>query len=840
MSVTGATTRNDYLATPDQTVFQYTFQTLAASDITVMVNGNIKSLGSDYSVSNVGVAGGGNITLTSGASYGHVVSIYLSMPLTRTTQYQNAGDFLASDVNGDMDKAYIALNQNETKIERSIVLQDEDPSVNLNLPLKAFRSNKYLAFGGDGDVVAIDGPTPGTIYQGNDPIPGHHSFSVLNAPQASLERFNLTKQGPGANNVVQGFAQDPYTNELFTMYITGDPDNLVVNQFEADGKRSQTAQRWTPAASSTLGHQELDISWDKSGQRWFWTGANERVANQARFIKRFQVSNGAGTDLVISNEQTYQVWTDEETTGGETGSSTTCISLDGRYLVTEYSNNTTDVQTVKIFNAHDLMDGGGSTTGSADYSTTQVFKWDFNLDNSVYPLQSMACDGAYVYVFTGNIAVGPSLKVLVFTMSGTLVQEFDDFVIGEAKALADPGANYEMEGAGWIYHGGQPFLSVSIASGDPGARKNRIWAMGAGLAVTAYGDGNRPAFISQGGNDFAVPDGQVMRFGHYNGFTDTFTESMSISSANELSFAAATGAGDGNQPTFISRGVNDFAVPDGESMRIGHYNSSTDTFTEHLNITTSGFLQAHNDMRFFNGSDVVKGTIGITGDEMFIANGSNGLRMSGAGVNNIIPVDSSGVATDGVTDLGANIHTFKDFFVNKIKVKDATIGTTLSGGVNEIYIADTVCGLRMSGGGQNNIIPVDSSGIATDGLTDLGSAVDRFDTVFATTGSINTSDANQKQQIEELSEAELRVALSCKGLLRKFKLNSAVDIKGDDARIHVGIIAQDLKAAFEAEGLDAGKYGMFTESTGIDGFGVERTALGVRYSELLAFIIAAI
>lgn len=784
MSVTGATTRNDYVASSGQTLFQYTFQTLAASDITVIAQGVTLALSGDYTVSNVGVGGGGNITLSQGRAAGDSVSVFLSMPIDRTTQYQNAGDFLASDVNSDMDKAYVGLNQIQSKISRSIGLEDKDPSVDLKLPLKANRANKYLAFGGDGNLLAIDGPTPNTIYQGNNPIPGHHSFAVLNAPQASLERFNLTKQGPGANNVVQGFAQDPYTNELFTMYITGDPDNLVVNQFEADGKRSQTAQRWTPAASSTLGHQELDISWDKSGQRWFWTGANERVANQARFIKRFQVSNGTGTDLVVSNEQTYQVWTDAETTGGETGSSTTCISLDGRYLVTEYNDTTTDIQTVKIFNAHDLMDGGGGTTEPADYSTAQVFKWTFSLDDSVYPLQSMACDGAYVYVFTGNIAVGPSLKVLVFTMSGTLVQEFDDFVIGEAKALADPGANYEIEGAGWIYHGGQPFLSVSIASGEPGARKNRIWAMGAGLAVTAYGDGNRPAFISQGGNDFAVPDGQVMRLGHYNGFTDTFTES--------------------------------------------------------LNISTSGVLQSHNDMEFLNGSDQVKGTIGITGDEMFIANGANGLRMSGTGDNNILPVDSGGVATNVVTDLGASSHYFKDLFISKITINGGAIGTVASGGLNEVYIADTVCGLRMSGGGQNNILPVNGSGVATDGLTDLGSAVDRFDTVFATTGTINTSDANQKQQIEELSEAELRVALSCKGLLRKFKLNSAVDIKGEDARIHVGIIAQDLKAAFEAEGLDAGKYGMFTESTGIDGFGVERTALGVRYSELLTFIIAAI
>ncbi len=64
--------------------------------------------------------------------------------------------------------------------------------------------------------------------------------------------------------------------------------------------------------------------------------------------------------------------------------------------------------------------------------------------------------------------------------------------------------------------------------------------------------------------------------------------------------------------------------------------------------------------------------------------------------------------------------------------------------------------------------------------------------------------------------------------------------KGDDARIHFGIIAQDLQDAFTAEGLDAGNYGMFISTTWTDDEGNEQTRLGVRYSELLAFIIAAI
>ncbi len=92
-----------------------------------------------------------------------------------------------------------------------------------------------------------------------------------------------------------------------------------------------------------------------------------------------------------------------------------------------------------------------------------------------------------------------------------------------------------------------------------------------------------------------------------------------------------------------------------------------------------------------------------------------------------------------------------------------------------------------------------------------------------------------------MSDAETRVAVAAKALLRKCRWKASVEEKGDDARIHFGIVEQDLKAAFEAEGLDAGRYAMFIHSTWTDEeTGEERNRMGVRYSELLAFIIASI
>ena len=139
---------------------------------------------------------------------------------------------------------------------------------------------------------------------------------------------------------------------------------------------------------------------------------------------------------------------------------------------------------------------------------------------------------------------------------------------------------------------------------------------------------------------------------------------------------------------------------------------------------------------------------------------------------------------------------------------------------------------------------------------DLGSSANTWDNGYINGGAWTGSDRNLKQDIEDLSEAELRVATALKGLMKKFRLKDAVAKKGDDARIHVGVIAQDVKAAFEAEGLDAYRYAIIGEDTwwskqDEDGEWVikndnpndatytEYTKMSVRYEQLLAFIIAA-
>ena len=138
-------------------------------------------------------------------------------------------------------------------------------------------------------------------------------------------------------------------------------------------------------------------------------------------------------------------------------------------------------------------------------------------------------------------------------------------------------------------------------------------------------------------------------------------------------------------------------------------------------------------------------------------------------------------------------------------------------------------GVFFNGSGTIAFCPTFDNGIA------LGASTLRWTTVYATTGTINTSDATQKEQIADLTAAELAVARRIKGLFKTFKFKDAVAAKGAGARKHIGVMAQDVQAAFTAEGLDAAEYGVFCSDT-VD----DVTTLGVRYEELLAFVIAAL
>ena len=115
--------------------------------------------------------------------------------------------------------------------------------------------------------------------------------------------------------------------------------------------------------------------------------------------------------------------------------------------------------------------------------------------------------------------------------------------------------------------------------------------------------------------------------------------------------------------------------------------------------------------------------------------------------------------------------------------------------------------------GLDAVYPINTNGGPRDNAIDLGRSNVRFDDIYATNGTIQTSDFNEKQDIASLTATEMLVGARISALFKTFRWKDSVAENGDNARTHTGVIAQDVQAAFTAEGLDAGDYALFISST---------------------------
>jgi hypothetical protein len=281
------------------------------------------------------------------------------------------------------------------------------------------------------------------------------------------------------------------------------------------------------------------------------------------------------------------------------------------------------------------------------------------------------------------------------------------------------------------------------------------------------------------------------------------------------------------------------------------------TFTERARIDSSGnLLVGTTDSSVYNNGSDTSADTGINLNTTF----------AGFARYNGTPVYINRTGSNG------DILTF-----NKSGTTVGKIGTP--GTV--IFVANaTTGGINLAtSGSQMRLCPCDENGSFEDNFHDIGDPGVRWDDIYATnTSIIGTSDANEKQQIASLTDAEITAAKALSKLFKTFKWNSAVEAKGDNARLHTGHIAQEVEQAMTDAGLDASRYGFWCSNTWwetqtevpavaeeLDEDGnviteakeaytrtdtyatleeapegaTERTRLGIRYPELLAFISAA-
>jgi len=227
------------------------------------------------------------------------------------------------------------------------------------------------------------------------------------------------------------------------------------------------------------------------------------------------------------------------------------------------------------------------------------------------------------------------------------------------------------------------------------------------------------------------------------------------------------------------------------------------------------------------------------GGTLAIGHGGTGASSAGAarsalGLGTMATLASEAIgaalvpASDGAIDLGsaarryANAHVVAASFgggsANRTMKIDANSGYTTyvefdTGGVrrwlfgrnssNNFAITAYDSGNNLVGvacGFSNATLDASFAGHvvpATDNSRTCGAAAARWSVIYAASGTINTSDARAKCDVGAVPEALLDAWGDVQW--RQFRFVDAVAAKGEDARWHVGLVAQAVRDAIDAQ-----------------------------------------
>jgi hypothetical protein len=460
--------------------------------------------------------------------------------------------------------------------------------------------------------------------------------------------------------------------------------------------------------------------------------------------------------------------------------------------------------------------------------------------------------------FTG---VGGNTRITK-NANGTIISgSGDDLYFGGLDFRGDS-SNFTGDNISLI--GNRITFSENCGSSDAHGRALKA----TGAAIRIYGGHNSYATTATGATDYDIEIGvsgtatlyhyiTAVKTAHSNGgilLVDCGSQAIVGCQIGKLNISKGTGPSGTNGGNVIgNRIIGDVTV-----------GLSSATFSSNTLGANLDFLTGTSQCRF-DASNICGGTVTNAGNANNLivretsSGGNNTLSFGTSAASADLSIDSTSVYTqwkfggsvvvpNNTSVLGCMNAAGNDrFSVGYVSSgDDMTLGTNTGTG-NFTTVAAGTGGLYMLVGTASRFQATESQfRPVADNAYSLGNASQRFSVVYAGTGTINTSDAREKTFLT-IEDAETSAALEIKANLRKFKFNDAIESKGDGARIHFGASAQQVGEILTSHGLTPEDYAFYCydeweERQDKEG-NVELEAgnrYGIRYEELLSFIIAAL
>ena len=214
MSISSTTNRNDYTGNGAVDTYSYTFRIFANTDLLVTVRDTndvetTLTLTTHYTVSGVGDAGGGSISLVNGAfswldadgdlKSNYILTIRRVRPLKQETDIRNQGDFFPETHEDAFDHLLMIDQQQQDEIDRAVVLPETVPSSEFNPQLPsdiggAVSKVPLTNTNGNGWANAADWPTSSQIANAQT----HATNAATSATNAATSATNAAASATAA------------------------------------------------------------------------------------------------------------------------------------------------------------------------------------------------------------------------------------------------------------------------------------------------------------------------------------------------------------------------------------------------------------------------------------------------------------------------------------------------------------------------------------------------------------------------------------------------------------------------------------------------------------------
>ena len=854
--------RISYTATSGQTAFTVPFEFFDDTDLNVYINDVLQTLTTHYTVTG-GDGSTGSITLVTGATLNDIVVITRDVTLERVTDFPTSGPFQVASLNTELDKVVAMIADMKDLADRGLRLSDSDTSATLVLANKDTRKGTVLAFNETTGAVEV-GPTiadTNTVAQIKADIATVAGISANVTTVAGISSDVTTVANNDAN--VTTVAGQTTNMQNVTDNLT-DIQNAATNAATATTKAGEAAASATAAATS-----ETNAATSETNAATSATNASNSASAASTSASAASTSATAAASSATAAATSETNAGTSETNAASSASAAATSATNAAQSATNSSSSATAAATSATNAATSATNAATSATAASSSATAaansaaaaaaafdnfdDTYLGSYASDPTVDNDGDALVEGALYFNTTANemrvydganwIAASSAgtASLLEYNYTATAGQTTFSGTDDNSATLSYSTSNLIVTLNGIVLENGTDYtatsgtsivLTVGASAGDE-------------LNVIAFKSFTTADMVS------ATTGGTFNGNVAVNGDLTVDTDTLYVDSTNNLVGIGTT------SPSSYEASANNLVVGDGTDNTTGVtiVGGTSGASAVHFADGSSGDASYRGHIVYNHGSDYMK----------FATSGQQRMRIDSLG-NVLVDKTSTGRTTVGheLRPGGFARHTADaDKALEIVRTssdgemveffKDGTQVGTIGNVAANLYIVDNLeTGLRLDGSGTDNILPCGSGGTIRDNAIDLGTSSGRFDDIYATNGTIQTSDQNEKQQIASLTDAEITAAKAISKLFKTFKWNDKVEAKGDAARTHTGVIAQDVQQAMTDAGLDAGDYAFFISTTWWEADGevyetaeeapegaTERTRLGIRYPELLAFIGAA-